>query len=87
MMAKLGTAAVSTGSACATGLGTASHVLLSAGLTIDQAAGTIRFSLGRKTTQAELDQVGGGIIEYCNENSLNGKRATELSNELVSEAE
>jgi cysteine desulfurase len=87
MMRDIGTAAVSTGSACATGRSSASHVLLSAGLTVEQAAGTIRFSLGRKTTKEDLDRVVTGIIAYCKSHTNCGEKADELSGELVGEAE
>jgi cysteine desulfurase len=45
----------STGSACASGSLDPSHVLLASGLAAEQAHGSIRFSLGRDTTQEELD--------------------------------
>lgn len=46
---------VSTGSACASSSTQASHVLLSMGLTERQAEASIRFSLGKTTTEAEMD--------------------------------
>lgn len=46
---------VSTGSACASSLTEASHVLLSMGLTERQAESSIRFSLGKPTTDEEID--------------------------------
>ncbi|HKY32593.1 MAG TPA: aminotransferase class V-fold PLP-dependent enzyme, partial [Candidatus Polarisedimenticolia bacterium] len=46
--------AVSTGSACSTGAGRPSHVLSAMGLPGDEAASTIRISLGPATTAAEL---------------------------------
>jgi cysteine desulfurase len=49
--------AVSSGSACSTGAVEPSHVLIAMGVPRDLALGTIRFSLGRQTTQADLDRV------------------------------
>lgn len=48
--------AVSTGSACTAGVARASHVLLSMGRTEAEATGTLRISLGRDTTMAEIDR-------------------------------
>jgi cysteine desulfurase len=49
--------AVSTGSACASGSIEPSHVLTAIGLSRDHGHGSLRFSLSRETTQAELDYV------------------------------
>lgn len=49
--------AVSTGSACATGLADPSHVLMSIGLSAKQAKNSIRMTLGKSTTKDELDYV------------------------------
>jgi cysteine desulfurase len=49
--------AVSTGSACSTGSSDASHVLLAIGRSQKEARSSIRFSLGKTTTKAELDYV------------------------------
>ncbi len=49
--------AVSSGSACHSGLNTMSPVLKSMGLTVEEAGKVIRFSLGKFTTEDEIDQV------------------------------
>jgi cysteine desulfurase len=49
--------AASSGSACASGTRSPSHVLLAMGLSPDEAYATIRFSLSPATTDAELDFV------------------------------
>lgn len=46
---------ISAGSACATGSGKPSHVLTAIGLPPDMANGSIRLTLGRNTTEEELD--------------------------------
>src|SRR5262249_17227299 len=47
---------VSSGSACASGKGEPSHVLLGMGIPRDTAKGAIRVSLGKDNTTAEVDQ-------------------------------
>lgn len=49
--------AASSGSACSSGAVTPSHVLLALGLAPELAAPSVRFSLGRETTEAEIDRV------------------------------
>jgi len=49
--------AASTGSACSSSSLEPSHVLLSIGLTHEFAHGSVRFSLGKHTSQVELDRV------------------------------
>jgi cysteine desulfurase len=48
--------AVSTGSACTTGSTEVSHVLAAMGYPDDEARGSLRISLGRTTTDAEVDE-------------------------------
>ncbi|MCK9287267.1 MAG: cysteine desulfurase NifS [Sphaerochaetaceae bacterium] len=57
LMLDLNGIAVSTGSACATGSLEPSYVLLASGLDIELAHGSIRFSLGRFTTEADIEYV------------------------------
>lgn len=47
----------STGSACSNGVNRASHVLLAMGISEADARGAIRFTLGRTTTEADVDAV------------------------------
>ncbi|MCX5657621.1 MAG: aminotransferase class V-fold PLP-dependent enzyme, partial [Candidatus Omnitrophica bacterium] len=49
--------AVSTGSACASGSLDPSHVLLATGIPSEQVHGSIRMSMGRETTEKEVDYV------------------------------
>ena len=49
--------ACSTGSACSSGAIAASHVLTAIGLSCEQARSSIRLSLGRYNTEADVDQV------------------------------
>ena len=48
--------AASSGSACSTGAVEPSHVLVAMGVPRELALGTIRFSLGRETTEADIDR-------------------------------
>jgi cysteine desulfurase len=47
--------AASTGSACSSGSAEVSHVLAAMGFPADEARGAVRISLGRTTTEAEID--------------------------------
>jgi cysteine desulfurase len=55
--------ACSTGSACTAGIAQPSHVLLAMGADDARARGSLRFSLGHSSTQADVDAVGAGIGE------------------------
>ena len=55
--------ACSTGSACTAGVAEPSHVLLSMGADDVRARGSLRFSLGHTTTQADVDALGAAIGE------------------------
>jgi cysteine desulfurase len=55
LLMALGDLAVSTGSACASGSQALSHVLAAIGATSSGAAASIRFGLGRTTTQSDID--------------------------------
>ena len=63
LMLALGDIAVSAGSACTTTLVEPSHVLLALGLSESDALSSIRLSLGRHTTAADIDAVGQRLIE------------------------
>ena len=54
--------AASTGSACTSGIPEPSHVLRAIGLTPDQSDASIRFSFGRFTTDAEIEQAARLVI-------------------------
>lgn len=58
--------AVSTGSACASGSLDPSHVLLATGLEAEQAHGSIRMSLGRDTTEKDVDYTIKTLTEVIN---------------------
>jgi len=53
--------ACSTGSACTAGVAEPSHVLLAMGADEERARGSLRFSLGHTTTQADVDALGAAI--------------------------
>jgi cysteine desulfurase len=55
LMMALGDLAVSTGSACSSGSQAPSHVLQAIGAVGDRAGASIRFGLGRTTTEADID--------------------------------
>jgi cysteine desulfurase len=55
--------AVSTGAACAAGATEPSHVLRAMGLPAERVQASLRFSLGRSTTAADLDRVARAVVE------------------------
>src|SRR5512146_210304 len=55
--------ACSTGSACTAGVAEPSHVLLAMGADENRARGSLRFSLGHTSTQADVDTLGAAIGE------------------------
>ncbi len=55
--------ACSTGSACTAGVAQPSHVLLAMGAEVARARGSLRFSLGHTSVQADVDAVGAVIGE------------------------
>ncbi|GIV60792.1 MAG: cysteine desulfurase IscS [Rhodothermaceae bacterium] len=62
LIARLRTLALSTGSACASGSSRPSHVLKALGLSDEDAAATLRFSLGRFTTDEEVRYAVGQVV-------------------------
>lgn len=63
LLADLRTIALSSGSACASQSPKPSHVLIAMGLSPEQAKNTVRISLGRPTTAAEVDIATQSIIK------------------------
>jgi cysteine desulfurase len=55
--------AVSTGAACSSGALAPSHVLTAIGLSDDRARASMRFSLGRSTTPAQVDALVEAVVE------------------------
>jgi cysteine desulfurase len=79
MLTNLKDIALSSGSACSSAEVEPSHVLKAIGLTDEQASGSIRFGLGRSTTEAEVDYVSGRIVEVVERlRGLAPKRPTKV---------
>ena len=57
--------AVGTGSACTTGDTRPSHVLLAMGVPPAEARTSIRFSLGRANTEAEMNEIIAALTRFC----------------------
>jgi len=62
LLAKLDGVCASTGAACHSGDAHPSPTLMAMGVPREQAIGTIRFSVGRMTTEAEIDDVSGRLV-------------------------
>ncbi len=71
--------AVSTGAACSSGSLEPSHVLLAMGLTRDEARSSIRFSLGRYNTQAEVDALSDAVVESVEKLRQRSKKEARLA--------
>jgi len=69
----------SSGSACMVGSVVASHVLLAMGATAELASSAVRFSLGKQTTEDEIDHAGGAIVRTI-------ERLTRTNRKLKNEA-
>jgi cysteine desulfurase len=67
ILAKLPAVAASTGSACHAGAHRLSPVLEAMGVSEEVGLGALRFSLGRMTTAAEIDQVVSGLSKVIDE--------------------
>jgi cysteine desulfurase len=63
LLARLHNVALSSGAACSSGAAEPSHVLAAMGLDAAEAQATLRFGLGRFTTEAEIDYVAGRVLE------------------------
>ncbi|MDP9394543.1 MAG: cysteine desulfurase [Actinomycetota bacterium] len=69
----------STGSACSAGVPRPSHVLLAMGIDEDAARGSLRFSLGHTSTDADVDAVGdviASVVERARRAGLASQPAT-----------
>ena len=67
----------SSGSACMVGSVVASHVLLAMGLSPELAGAAVRFSLGRETTEEEIDRAGAIVDEVIHRVSSSTRRSQE----------
>jgi cysteine desulfurase len=68
--------ACSTGSACTAGVAQPSHVLLAMGADKSRARGSLRFTLGRTSTQADVDALGAVIGEVVERARRAGRQAS-----------
>lgn len=76
VMASMPNVLVSTGSACQAAVTTHSHVLLAMGLSVNEAAESLRISLGRPTTSEEIATAAEQIVRAVN-------RVRELTSQKV----
>jgi cysteine desulfurase len=68
--------AVSSGAACAAGAVEPSHVLRAMGLPMERVQGSVRFSLGRNTTAADVEQVATAVAEAVSRQRLRNPATT-----------
>ena len=68
LIKEIPTLAIATGSACSSALPEPSHVLLSMGLSAEDALSSVRFSLGRFTTEAEIENTIQLITDFIKKN-------------------
>ena len=73
----------SSGSACMVGSVTASHVLLAMGASPELAGSAIRFSLGKQTTAAEIDEAGKIVARVLRRLNASGRRAERETHALA----
>ncbi len=66
LLGSLRSVAASTGAACQTKTQKPSHVLTAMGLTPDEAFSTVRFSLGRSTTEEQIDHAVRAVTDAVN---------------------
>ena len=71
--------ACSTGSACTAGVAQPSHVLLAMGADKSRARGSLRFTLGRTSTQADVDALGKVIGEVVERARRAGRQSSPQS--------
>jgi cysteine desulfurase len=67
----------STGSACSAGVSQPSHVLLAMGADVERARGSLRFSLGHTSTDADVDhvlEVIPAVVERARRAGMSGAR-------------
>jgi cysteine desulfurase len=72
----------STGSACTSGVSQPSHVLLAMGATDEVARGSLRFSLGHTSTEADVDAVVeaiGPVVERARRASAGSRRRARVA--------
>jgi cysteine desulfurase len=67
--------AVSTGAACSSGRLEPSHVLLAMGISMEDARSTIRISLGRFTTAAEIESAAAAIARVVSKSGRSAAAA------------
>jgi cysteine desulfurase len=71
--------AVSTGAACAAGAMEPSHVLRAMGLSLERVQGSVRFSLGRENTEAEVDRAADLVAAAVERQRATSRRAVSRS--------